>query len=71
MYTKQFWKDTLERVISTAAQCALGAIGTTAFLGGVNWTFVLGTAGGGALMSLLKCLVAAQKGDPTSASLVE
>jgi hypothetical protein len=71
MYTKQFWKDTTERVISTAAQAAVGALGTTAVLSRVNWTIVLGTAGGGALMSLLKCLVAAQKGDPSSASLVE
>jgi hypothetical protein len=71
MYTKKFWKDTVERVVSTAAQSAVGALGATAVVGGVNWAVVGATVGLAALTSLLKCLVAGAKGDPDSASLVE
>lgn len=71
MYTKQFWKDTTERVVSTAAQAMIASIGTTAFFGDMHWKIVLGTTGIAALVSLLKCLVAGSKGDPDSASLVE
>jgi len=71
MWTKKFWQDTLERVIATAAQSAVAAIGTTAVIQSVDWRVVGGTAATAALLSLLKALYASRRGDPTSASLVE
>jgi hypothetical protein len=71
MFTKKFWMDTVERVVSTTAQAAAGAIGTTAVIQGVDWRVVGGTAATAALLSLLKALYASRRGDPNSASLVE
>jgi r1t holin len=70
MWTKKFWLDTAERVISTAAQSAAASIGTTALIQGVDWRVVGGTTAVAALLSLLKALYASRKGDGTSASLV-
>lgn len=71
MWTKKFWMDTAERVISTAAQAAAGAIGATALVQAVDWRVVGGTAATAALLSFCKALYASRRGDPTSASLVE
>lgn len=71
MWTKRFWQDVAERVISTAAQAAAGAIGTTAVIQGIDWRVVGGTAATAALLSFLKALYASRRGDPTSASLIE
>lgn len=72
MFTKKFWQDAAERVVSTAAQAAVASIGTTALIQGIDWRVVGGTAATAALLSLLKCLYATRRGtDPTSASLVE
>lgn len=71
MYPKEFWADTLERVVSTAAQAAIAAIGTTALVQDLNWVIVGGTAGSAALLSLLKALAAGRRGDPGNASLLK
>lgn len=71
MWTKAFWKDTLERVIATAAQAALGVLVASGIVAFGTWgtVAVIGTA---ALSALLKCLIAVlAKGDTQSpASLV-
>lgn len=71
MFSAAFWRDTAERVISSF----VGAL--AAFLGGdvldlwaVNWPSALGVAGGAALVSLIKALLASRVGDPQSAALL-
>lgn len=72
MWTTKFWRDTAERVISSAAQGAIAALGIgTPIVQELNWTLVGGMAGGLAVLTFLKCLAASGKGDPTSASFVE
>lgn len=70
MWTARYWKDLAERVVATAAQAAVGAWGTTAVIGDVDWRIVAGTAAAAAALAVIKALAAAGKGDPTSASLV-
>lgn len=69
MWTAKFWKDLAERMIASAAGGALAAVGVDGFTFDVKHLLI--GAGLAALVSLLKGLIAAQKGDPTSASLVE
>lgn len=66
MWTTKFWKDLAERMAATAAAGALAVLPFTQ-----EPLKVLAAAGIAALVSLLKGLVASQKGDPESASLVE
>lgn len=69
----RYVKDLAERAISSAAAAALATITATGIsnLSDVNWRLVAGVAGLAALVSLLKGLVAANVGDPSSASLVD
>lgn len=73
MWTRKFWRDLTERVIASAAGGALAVLvgGETTGDGRIGWQAIAVGAGVAAAVSLLKGLVAAQKGDPTSASLVE
>lgn len=71
MWTLKFWKDTSERVIDAAAAAALGVWGVTAVAQQANWAIIGGSAAAAAIVSLLKCLVASRKGDPSSASLAD
>lgn len=71
MLTKRFWKDAFERVISTAAQAAIGAIGATAVVQDLDWKIVAGATGIAALLSFLKAIAATGVGNSQSASLVE
>lgn len=72
MWTKVFWKDAAERAVSTAAQSAIAVLGADGFdLLQVDAAAVLGVAAGGALLSVLKSLVASKVKDPDSASLVD
>lgn len=64
MWTVAFWKATGERAISTAAQMALvgwgaGALPDTS----VPWWTIPAMALSGALLSVLKSMVASQTGD--------
>lgn len=74
MWTKLFWKDTAERVVSTAAQAAIGLLTVDGF-DVANFDLETGAAvvGVAALVSFLKALVADRfVGDAVSpASLVE
>lgn len=76
--TKQFWKDTAERVVSTAAQTAVAAFGTGAFaasategeLGSLPWQGAITITALSAFLAFLKALAAKGVGNPSSASLV-
>lgn len=72
--TKVFWKDTVERAVSTAAQTALLALGYTGAgdevlwnLAEVDWLLVFWAAVGGALFTVLKSLAAGLKTGTASA----
>ena len=71
IWSRQFWKDSAERVIGTFAQGWLGAmIGGNVFdFDTIGWKQSLGIAGTAAVVSLLKCVIAAtiNKSAPTDA----
>ena len=67
--TGAFWGDAFERAVRTAAQAALGLIGTEAVgLLDVTWPVVGSAAGLAAVVSLLTSLAAGGVGDVTTAS---
>lgn len=68
LFTVKFWKDATERIVASFAGALLSA---GAILPGDFWNLKnLEVAGGAALVSLLKALVATRVNDPDSASLV-
>lgn len=67
-YNTKFWGDTVERVIRTAAQTAIGAIGTTAVLQSVDWGVVGGTVATASILSLLMSLAGGSTGSEDDAS---
>lgn len=71
MFSKVFWKDTFERVVSTAAQAAIGVLVVDgATITNIDWEAGAGIVGTAALVSLLKALVAGKVGgDVSPASL--
>jgi len=72
MFTPVFWRSTAERAISTAAQSAIAVLGADTLLDSFNapWQYVASVAAGGAVLSVLKSLVASQVGDKGSPSLI-
>lgn len=59
MFTRLFWKDTAERVVSTAAQAAIGVLTADGFdLVNFDAKASLAVVGTAALVSFLKALVA-------------
>ena len=64
-----FWSDTIERVVRTAAQAALGVI-TAGSMGilDVNWGTVGSISGLAAVVAFLTAFVAGGTGDPATAS---
>jgi tetrahydromethanopterin S-methyltransferase subunit C len=72
MFTRAFWKDTVERVVASAAGGALTALGLDVVnVLDTDWKVVVGSAAGTGLVSLLKALVARNVNDPQSASLID
>lgn len=75
MFTRLFWKDTAERVISTAAQAAIGVLTADAVIGVADVDFEAGASivALAALVSFLKALVAGRTTDDhvSPASLVK
>ncbi len=67
-----FNRDLLERVASTFAQAAIGAVGTNSVLdlGVDNWKMVL-SAGAAAALSVLKGALASKVGTKGTASLTD
>ena len=64
MWTRAFWKATAERAIATAAQAALLIVGAEQLnVVSVSWAEVGGFAAGGAVLAVLKSLVAANVGN--------
>ena len=72
MWTLDFWKQTAERAVKTAAQSALAffVIGQTV-LSDLDWTVVGGAAAVACIASVLTSLVSAPFGQEHSPSLVE
>jgi hypothetical protein len=73
MYSKLFWKDTFERMVSTAAQAVLLIMGLSedaigVINQGITLDMVLWAAFGGAMLSLLKALTAGSVRETNSAS---
>lgn len=69
MFTRIFWRDTIERAISTAAQFLLAGIGGQAadkLVGG--WEVLAAAAATGFALTVIKSLAAASFGDKESAS---
>ena len=72
MFTKKWIEDTAERMIVTAAQCALTVIGVDQFsVWNADWRFIGGAALGGALTSFLKAVIASGTGDKENAGLFQ
>jgi len=74
MFTKQFWLDTAERALKTAAQFGVGALGATVFTA-VGDVVPAGTAVGlamvfGAVLSGLTSLASVGIGEKGTASLL-
>lgn len=70
MFTKIFWKNLIERVISSAAGGALAGLAVDAVIDSKEQLIAMGTAAGtAALFSFLKGLAASQFYDPQSPSL--
>jgi hypothetical protein len=66
-------KDTIERAVATAAECALSVIGVDAVVDAtaVDWKAIAGIAAGGAILSVLKSVAARGFNDSDTASLVD
>lgn len=73
MWTAEFWKDTAERVIGTAAALLIAYFTTAGVTDlSASWKSGLVTVGVGCLVTLLKSLLAATRQDTVSpASLVK
>ena len=58
MFTIQFWRETAERAIKTAAQSTILALGIGEGFNvfSMDWKLALGFAGGGLLLSVLTSL---------------
>lgn len=81
IYTRQFWTDTVERIVRTTAQVALVVFGipagidatsASASLGGltaVDWQGKMIVVAGSAVLTLLTCLAGRTTGDTSTASL--
>ena len=70
MFTKAFWKDLAERVVSTFAGGVLSVFGLDALnILDADWKAAFGFGIGAAVLSLLKCLAARKVGDTESAAL--
>ncbi|MBU8830814.1 hypothetical protein [Mycolicibacterium goodii] len=76
LFTRTFWRDTLERTVSSAAQGFLvggglaGIAATTdqVSLHGFPWEAALAGAGGMAVLTVAKCLAAVKAGNWGTAS---
>lgn len=76
LFTAQFWKDATERVVSSAAQGFLTGAGVMGVadaanqvtLNGFPWAAAFGAAGGMAVLTLAKALIANPVGNRGTAS---
>ncbi len=73
MFTRKFWRETLERAISSAAEAMVAVVPLAVFdfLSGSAWV-VVGVVGAGSfIVTVLKCLAATKIGNPESPSLTQ
>jgi hypothetical protein len=73
MFTMQFWKDAVERMLKTVAEVLLAYLGVGEFLNAfsVNWGEAGGVALGAAILSILFSLASNNLGRSGTASLTE
>lgn len=57
MFTKEFWKDVIERCVSTFAETFIGCVTVGAGFGQTDWLGACSIAGVATLVSFLKALV--------------
>jgi len=57
MFSKDFWKDTLERTIYTMAECLLASIAGTAMITQLDWKVVAITTITSGIVTVLKCIL--------------
>lgn len=61
MWTKLFWKDTIERAVSTMAQVLISLFAVDQFnLLTLDWVATLATVGAAGLLAVAKALAATQ-----------
>lgn len=71
MFSKLFWKDSLERAVKTFAQVLLALFaGNQVDIVNVDWGQAFSVAGTAVLVSFLTSIVSSKVGDSDSASLV-
>ena len=70
MRSKQFWQDTAERAIKTAAQAILAVFVAGVTIMSVDWVDTLAIGATAALVSVLTSIASAGVRNPQSASLV-
>lgn len=70
MYTKQFWLDTGERVVSTMAQTLIALLTVDSAGAPLDAKSIASAVVVAGVVSLLKCLVASRTGASDSASLI-
>ncbi|TCD53780.1 holin [Alloscardovia theropitheci] len=71
-FNKEFWLDTAERAVKTAAQAAIGVLGTGAVgLLQIDWTNVLSVTLMAALISILTSIASAGGETVSPASLIK
>lgn len=73
MWTKEFWKDAIERAVKTFAQFVItlaGFSGVTGDFTQCNWGFILMNSAIGAVLSILFSIASSFKGQG-SASLIK
>lgn len=58
IFTRRFWTSAGRRALHTLAQTAIGTIGTTALLEGIDWAIVASATGVATILSLLKSIAA-------------
>ena len=57
MFTKEFWMDLVERVISTFAETFVGCVTIGAGFGQIDWIEILSISGVAAVTTLLKAFI--------------
>lgn len=71
MWTKNFWRQTLERAVKSAAQALLGMWALDGFnVLHADWRLAAGVAGGAYVLSVLTSIVTSGVGEPNDPSAV-
>lgn len=71
MWTLDFWKDTVERSVKTAAQTIVGLLVAGATILTIDWAQAAAVTGTAMLASVLTSLISTGVGDHESPSLVD